>query len=72
MELVTAGWCTWKWLRLDHTIINLACGDVEISVVVIQLGVTGLKKTWFMYLVDLFGGRWEKEWCGLVCRGIFR
>ena len=28
---------------------------------------TGLKKTGFVHLLDLFGGRMEKEWCDLVC-----
>ena len=55
MELVTASWCTRKWLRLDHTIRNFTCDDVEISLVVIRLGVTGLKKSKFVYLLDLFG-----------------
>ena len=32
-----------------------------------QLGVTGLKKTGFVCLLDLFGGRYEKGWCALVC-----
>ena len=33
----------------------------------IQLGVTGLKKTGFVYFLDLFGGSAEMEWCDLVC-----
>ena len=45
MELVAAGWCTRMWLGLDQTIRNLTSGDLGISLVVIQLGVTGLKKT---------------------------
>ena len=45
IELVAAGWCTRKWLRLDQTIRNLTSGDLEIRLVVIQLGVTTLKKT---------------------------
>ena len=32
-------------VRLDQTVRNLIFGDVEISLVVIQLEVTGLKKT---------------------------
>ena len=39
MEFATAVWGTGKKLR------NLIFGDVEISLVVIQLEVTGLKKT---------------------------
>ena len=34
---------------------------------VIRLRVSGLKKTRFLYLLDLFGGKEEKEWCDLVC-----
>ena len=44
---------------------DLTCGNLEISLVVIWLEVTGLKKTWFMCLLDLFG---EKGWYALsVC-----
>ena len=57
MEFVTAGWCTWKDLRVDRAIRNLSCRDLEISLVVIRLGVIGLKLTRFMYLLDLFGGK---------------
>ena len=35
--------------------------------VVIRLGVTGLKKTGLVYLPDLFGGRGVEGWCSLVC-----
>ena len=41
-------------LRLNQTGRNLTCGDLEISFVVIGLGVTGLKKTGFMHLLHLF------------------
>ena len=44
-------------MRLDQTIGNLTSGDLEIPLVVIQLGVTGLKKTRVEYLLDLFEGR---------------
>ena len=44
MELVAPGWCTRKWLKFDQTIRNLTSGDLGIPLVVIQLGVTGLKK----------------------------
>ena len=47
-------------MRLDQTITNLTSGDVEISLVVIRLGVTGLKKTGFVYLLDLLGRRGRK------------
>ena len=45
MELVDVGQCTRKWLRFNQTIRNLPSGDLEIPLVVIQLGVAGLKKT---------------------------
>ena len=57
MEFVAAGWCTRKWLRLYETIRNLTSGDLGILLVVIRLGVTGLKKTRVVYLLDLFEGR---------------
>ena len=38
-------------VRLDQTIRNIIFGDAEISLVVIQLGVTRLKKTGFVYLL---------------------
>ena len=57
-----------KQLRFDQAIRNLTCGDLEILIVVIGLGVTGLKITGFMYLLDLFGeGRGENGWCDFVC-----
>ena len=68
MELVAAiGWCTRKWLRLHQTIRNLTSGDLGIPLVVIRLGVTGLKKTRVVCLSDLFEGRGEKGQCDLVC-----
>ena len=60
MEFVPAGWCTRKQLRLDQAVRNLTCGDLEILLVVIRLGVTELRKIGFVYLLDLFGGREEK------------
>ena len=56
-EAVVAGWCTVNQLRLDQTIRNLTCGDLEIPLVMIRLEVIGLKKNRFVYLLDLFGGR---------------
>ena len=66
MEFLTGGWSTVKYLKYDQTIRNFTCGDFKISFVVIRLGVTGLKKTWFVYLLDLFVGRENKGWCDLV------
>ena len=42
-------------------------GDLEILLVVIQLGVAGLKKIRLVYLLDLFEGRGEKGQCDLAC-----
>ena len=61
----------WKEVvRLEQAIRNLILDDAEVSLVVIQLGVTRLKKTGFVY--PLFGGKGEKGWCDLVCVGVFR
>ena len=38
-----------------------------ILLVVIRLGVSGLKKIRLVYLLDLFEGRGEKGQCDLVC-----
>ena len=54
---LAAGWCTGKQLRLGQALRNLTCGDLEISLVVIGQGVTRLKKTGFVYFLDLFEGR---------------
>ena len=53
MELVAAGWYTVKQLRLNQTIKNLNCGDLEFFLVVIRLGVTGLKTTMLVHLLGL-------------------
>ena len=63
MESVAAGWCTVKQLSHNQTTINLICGDLEISVVMIRLGVNGLKKPGLVYLLDLVGEREEEGWC---------
>ena len=42
-------------------------GDLGIPLVVIRLGLTGLKKTTVVYLLELFQGRGEKGQCDLVC-----
>ena len=46
---------------------NLTCADLGILLVVIQLGITGLKKTKVMYFLDLFEGRGKKGQCDSVC-----
>ena len=43
MEFVAAGWCTRKWLRFHQTIRNLTSGDLGVLLLVIRLGLTGLK-----------------------------
>ena len=58
--------CRLMRLRLDQTMRNLTSGDLGILLVVIQLRVTGLKKTKVVYLLDLFEGRGEKGQCNLV------
>ena len=55
-------------MRQDQTVKNLIFGDLEIPLVVIRVGVTELKKTGLVYLLDMFGGRGEEEWCDLVCK----
>ena len=52
-EFVAACWCTRKWLKFDQTIRSFTFGDLGIPLVVIQLGVTELKKTKVVYLLDL-------------------
>ena len=49
-----------RQLRLNQAIRNLTCGDLEISLVVIGLGVTGLREAGLVYLLDLFGEGGER------------
>ena len=56
-----------KQLKFDQARRNFTCGDLEIPLVVIGQGVTGLKITGVVYLRGFFGGRGEKWWCDLVC-----
>ena len=61
--IAAAGCCTRMWLRFDQTITNLTSGDLGILVVVIRLGVSGLKKARVVYLVGLFEGKGpNKQW----------
>ena len=57
MEFVAVGWCTVMQLKLDEVIRNLTCSDLEIPLLVIGLGITELKKTRFVYLLDIFLGK---------------
>ena len=52
IEFVAAGFCIRKWLRFDQTIRNLTPGDLGILLVVIRLGVTILKNTRVVHLLD--------------------
>ena len=45
---------------------NLTSGDLGISLLVIGLRVTRLKKARVEYLLGLFAGRWEKEQCDIL------
>ena len=67
MEFVAAGSYKRKWSRFYQTMRNLTCADLGILLVVIQLGITGLKKTKVMYFLDLFEGRGKKGQCDSVC-----
>ena len=67
MEVVAAGRCIRKWLRLYQTMRNLTSDDLGIMLVVIQLRVTELKKTKVVYLLDLSERRGEKGRWYLVC-----
>ena len=60
MEFVAAGCCAEKWLKRYKT-INLTSDDMGIPIVVIRLGLTGLKKIRLVHLLDLFEGRREKS-----------
>ena len=46
---------------------KLTSGDMRISLVVMRLGVSGLKKFMLVYTQDLFEERGEKGRCDLVC-----
>ena len=48
-------------MRVVQTKRNLIFGDVEISLVVIQQGVTRLKKTGFVYLLVVVWGKVGKR-----------
>ena len=67
MESVAASWCTTKWVRFNQTVRNLTSGDLGILLVVILLGVTKLRKSRGVYLLNLFEGRGVKGQCDLVC-----
>ena len=54
-------------MSLYQTMRNLTSGDLGILLVVIQQGVTRLKRTKVVYLLDLFEGRGEKGQFNLVC-----
>ena len=66
-EFVTAGWCIGKQQRLSQTIRNLTCGDFGNIASVDSTGSTLTEKDLVRVPPGLVGGRWEKEWCDLVC-----
>ena len=66
MEFVATGSSTGKWFRSSRSIRDPTCGDLEILLVLIQLGVTGLKKVEFVFFLHLLGGRGKKGRCALV------
>ena len=57
IKFLAAYWCTRKWLKLNQSVRNLTSGDLRILLVVIQLGVTRLKKAREVYLLDLLEAR---------------
>ena len=59
-------------MRLHQTIRTFTFGDVEISLMVIQLGVTRLKKTGFVYLLVVVSRKGGEGVCDLVCVDAFR
>ena len=65
MEFVTSGSYKRKWLRVDRTIRDLTCGDLEIPLLVIRLGVTEPKNSEFVWLIDLLEGRGKKGGGGI-------
>ena len=50
----------------DQTIRNDTSSDLGIPLEVIRLGVTGLKKTSVLYLLDLTEGKGKKGQCNFV------
>ena len=54
-------------VEVDQTMRNLTFGDLGILLVLLQLRVTGMKKTKVVYLLDLFEGRGEKGQWDLLC-----
>ena len=67
-----------KQLKLDQAVRNLTFGDLEIRLVVIGLGVTGLKKTGVVYILGFWreGGEvvvsfrvcevlWANDWANV-------
>ena len=66
MGFVVGGCCTREWLMFDQTIRNDTSSDLGIPREVIRLGVTGLKKTSVLYLLDLTEGKGKKGQCNFV------
>ena len=66
MKFVSPDWCRRRWLSFYETIRNLFSVDMGILLVVMQLGITGLRKIRLVYLLDLFQGRGENGQCDFV------
>ena len=66
MELVASDWCTRKWLRFDQTARNLTSSILQIPLVVIQPGVTGLEKT-RSCISQTYLREGKKGQCDLMC-----
>ena len=54
-------------MRFGQTIRDVTSGDWAVQLVVIRPGVTGLRKTRVVYLLDLLERRGGKGQCDLVC-----
>ena len=54
MEFAALGWSIGKYLRLNQTIRDLTCGNLESLFMVIRLGETGLEQTGSVCFQNLF------------------
>ena len=66
LELVVAGWCTVKSLKLDQTLRNLICGDLKIFLVGILTVSNWVEKGWVGVSPGLAWGKREEGWFNLV------
>ena len=54
MEFAVAGWYIGKYFRLDQSIRDLFCGNLETLLVVIHQGATRLEQTGLVCFQDWF------------------